>query len=1164
MASTTNKDLDYIQKDFNSTLDALITYATVNYGADTSANRLWTNFNTDSFSRTWAELVAYVADVFFFYFDSQATESYLQTATLESAIRDIAKQFGFTPASASSASGIGTFVVTGAGTISRGFRARATNGEEYYLTSDVVAGGAGNYNGTFLQGTIVTEQFVSEGLQNEEFNLTGPNVVVDLTNSNSQDLSPTLTVSGNDYTLVDTFIRQNGTDTAVVEDSLGNIVGGGGRAFLLDKRDDGTPFIRFGDGVFGRKLSPGETINITYRSGGGSAGNIGANTLTTLIDSNPIVSSITNNAEFSGGTDEQSIEQLRDLIPASLRTLERAVAVNDYAEILKANFTEVFDASAEIDTTIPGIDIDVYVVPQGNGIQKISDNPALKNTLSSFIDRRKTVTVQFDILDAFGISVLISIEAFVAANVNRATVQQNILTALQNFFNLSTGGSDGTGIGFAQEILIKDINNVIETVSGIDRFEIKQLTYRPRIVSEIIEETTTYQNSSVSIFNNVSESEWLLGAAGLQNETPGTVLFSNTGLVGYTYTSGTGIIQYATLVDLSKVAPGDLFRDGASADFQILAVDTTNNRVILSTGLTINNTVSTANSGSIRNGTTSFESFKCFKKINAVTTNLSADSITDNNLDLSVLSSTATSISARVLLDNAQVFVPNEFATGQFFLVDGASNVWNIVSNSSNTIETSVTAINDAGISTVTGGAYKIVRSFANKDVVFNQSVFTVQYNTNNTIFSVGAQFNDIGTIGDSFQLSETQSNLGHLGVAADLISYDSGTGKIRLNQSPDLSGITSEWDLVDSSGAVFNIVGVDNRSQPVTNYDISNQNDNFALHGTGSGSEVAQGFKVPSTDTYSLVSFNLKREGNIVGNLIAKIVNDSGGLPNLLSTVATSQPVLVSSVDNSAYTQVSFFFTSPPSLTAATQYHLVLSGDSAYSSSEASGVTVFSNIGLVGFTYNVLTGIIQYASAVDLSAVLPGQFFRDGAGALFEILSVDDTANTLTLATGLSVDNTVATSADGSVIKNDRVLVAIDNTSPSYTDGAFSSFDGFTWFLVSPDTDAIFSVEGTKSITIDSNLTPTLGIGSTISVRYYDDLNETSFILGITSGLVTSASDVNAVGRGTVSGNPNSKVDNFVFRTSRYLDDIVNLRANEIPEIQSSDITINIFGSVS
>jgi hypothetical protein len=497
---TENKDIDYIVADFHSAADALVNYANVNFGPGTSANRLWTNFNIDSFSRTWLELVAYIADIFFYKFDTQATQNYLQTATIRSAVRDIAAQFGFVPATEQSASGNVTFSFSGAGTIPRGFRVASSSGIEYFTTNPITAGSAGEFTGTVLQGVIRAETKSSIGLQGEEFDLAGPNVIVDLNNINTADITPRVTVQGNSYTLVESFLRHNGSDTPAIKDSLGNVIGGGGRVFTLGIRDNGTPFIRFGDGIFGRKLIAGENINITYRTGGGSVGNIPQQTVTTLIDSLPFVSSVTNNADFSGGADEQSIEQLRQLIPASLRTLERAVSQSDYSDIIIANFSEVFAASSEPNNTDPGVDINVYVVPQGVGISKISTNTLLRNRISSFIDRRKMVTIQFQILDAFGIEMLLSFEVFITDTASKSTVSQAIRTAISNFFNLSTGGTEGSGIGFAEQILLKDMTAIISSIEGIERFEIKRLTYRPRVEVSARGLTTDYKVSDVSIF----------------------------------------------------------------------------------------------------------------------------------------------------------------------------------------------------------------------------------------------------------------------------------------------------------------------------------------------------------------------------------------------------------------------------------------------------------------------------------------------------------------------------------------------------------------------------------------------------------------------------------------------------------------------------------------
>lgn len=1173
---TTNRDIDYIVKDFDSTVDAIIAFANVNYGPGTSANRLWTNFNADSFSRNWLEIVAYVADLFFFYFDNQATQAYLQTANIRSSVELIAHQFGYDVASATSASGVATFTVTGAVTIPRGFKLEASNGEQFYVVYQTVAGSAGDIDADVLQGEIITEQFSSSGLQNEEFDLKGPNVIKDLENLNPLDISPQVTVNGNSYTYVNTLINNNGTDLPAIKDSLGQVIGGGGRVFMLDTRPDGTPFITFGDGIFGRKLQPGEVVQIIYRTGGGSAGNISEESLTKLVSLLPQVSSVTNNAQFSGGSDEQSIEQLRELIPASIRTLNRAVAEQDYSDILIANFSEVFAASTEKNTDQVGIDLNIYVVPQGSGIPKISDNEILKTKLSNYIDRRKTVTVQFQILDAYGIYALLSLEVFISNTASKSVVREAIKNNIVNFFSLTTGGPDGSGVNFAEQILLKDIANIVESVVGVERFEIKRQTYRPRVDYKTVGLLTEYTGSDVTVFPNTTESEWLVAASGIVTRATGTVVFSNTALTGFTYTSGTGLITYSFPVDLSLVAPGDLFKDGSSTQFTILAVDTVNSTLTISTGQTVNNTVSNANHGSVSIGSTSYESAKVFKKILATATNLSIDSITDNNLDLSIDKGVGSAISSRVLLDNTKVLIPGQYSTGEYYLVDLSGNIWEIEANDSNTIKTSISAVNDAAITSVSSGAYKIVRKVTSSQVTFQNNIFSIQYNSDNTLYSIGAQFSQIGTIGDDFAISKLQSDRLNLGVALDLISYDSGTGNIRLNSSPDLSGISSEYVMIDSDGQIFNVVAVDNEPKPSVFYDSVNFDTDKVLTASLTGSQLAQGFEVNETDNYAVVSFHLKKEGNISGFLTAKIVDDAAGLPDLSSVVASSVPVNVSSVSSSSHSKVVFSFTVPPSLTSGTAYHLVLSSDPNYAVSYNNGTVAFDNTGLVGFTYSNSNGLVQYSSAVNLSSVVPGNYFQDSSGILYSIDSVDDVSNTLILAkvSGVfpsGVDASAPTvSSDGSVVKYDRVLVATDTSSPTYADGKFSIYNGSLWSndVLGPAPtgvleDAIFSVEGTKTITVSSNLVPTMGPGATASTRYYDDENQISLVLGVSQGSITSATDANALGKGTVSSVPNRAVDAFVFRTSRYADDVVNLRLNEIPQINESDIDIQIFGGV-
>jgi predicted phage baseplate assembly protein len=97
--------------------------------------------------------------------------------------------------------------------------------------------------------------------------------------------------------------------------------------------DAGTT-IRFGDGVFGEVPLPQSMFDVTYRVGGGSAGNVAADAIV-RVDSSAasIVNAVTNPFPAAGGADEESDERVRRLAPQAFRARQyRAVRPGDYAD----------------------------------------------------------------------------------------------------------------------------------------------------------------------------------------------------------------------------------------------------------------------------------------------------------------------------------------------------------------------------------------------------------------------------------------------------------------------------------------------------------------------------------------------------------------------------------------------------------------------------------------------------------------------------------------------------------------------------------------------------------------------------------------------------------------------------------------------------------------
>lgn len=137
-------------------------------------------------------------------------------------------------------------------------------------------------------------------------------------------------VNGADWTAVPTLYGQ--PPTAQVYTTL-NLPGGVTR-------------IVGGDGVEGATFPTGQNnIKATYSVGIGSAGNVAAGSISTLVDRPAGVSGVTNPMSATGGQDAQSIDQIRSNAPLSVLTLGRAVSITDYQNLARS-FAGIVKASA--------------------------------------------------------------------------------------------------------------------------------------------------------------------------------------------------------------------------------------------------------------------------------------------------------------------------------------------------------------------------------------------------------------------------------------------------------------------------------------------------------------------------------------------------------------------------------------------------------------------------------------------------------------------------------------------------------------------------------------------------------------------------------------------------------------------------------------------------
>lgn len=103
--------------------------------------------------------------------------------------------------------------------------------------------------------------------------------------------------------------------------------------FVVEVESDGRAGLRFGDGIYGRPPTIGTALVASYRVGNGQRGNVGADAIGHVVSSDDGILAVRNPLPAQGGTDPESIEEVRLHAPQAFRTQERAVTEEDYAAV---------------------------------------------------------------------------------------------------------------------------------------------------------------------------------------------------------------------------------------------------------------------------------------------------------------------------------------------------------------------------------------------------------------------------------------------------------------------------------------------------------------------------------------------------------------------------------------------------------------------------------------------------------------------------------------------------------------------------------------------------------------------------------------------------------------------------------------------------------------
>jgi hypothetical protein len=101
--------------------------------------------------------------------------------------------------------------------------------------------------------------------------------------------------------------------------------------FVAEIENDRSVQLRFGDDILGKKPGAGFQPQARYRIGSGAAGNVGAEAIGRIVWSTGGILRVRNPLPARGGTNPETMEEVRQFAPEAFRTQERAVTEADYA-----------------------------------------------------------------------------------------------------------------------------------------------------------------------------------------------------------------------------------------------------------------------------------------------------------------------------------------------------------------------------------------------------------------------------------------------------------------------------------------------------------------------------------------------------------------------------------------------------------------------------------------------------------------------------------------------------------------------------------------------------------------------------------------------------------------------------------------------------------------
>lgn len=235
----------------------------------------------------------------------------------------------------------------------------------------------------------------------------------------------------------------------------------------------------FGNGEQGKIPPAGSAIQARlYRSGGGSAGNVKANTITQILSAAQGVEAVFNPRPAEGGADAETLEDLSVRGPQTLRHRGRALLPADYETMAReaspaVGFARAIPTQNSNGDQVPGW-VTLLIIPESE--ERLPwPSFGLREQVREYIEARAPAAVAAAIhIYVTGPDYLpVDVHATIAVldPAEAGAVEQRARAALEQFLHPLRGGPQGRGWELGRDVLLSDIAAVLERVEGVDYVE---------------------------------------------------------------------------------------------------------------------------------------------------------------------------------------------------------------------------------------------------------------------------------------------------------------------------------------------------------------------------------------------------------------------------------------------------------------------------------------------------------------------------------------------------------------------------------------------------------------------------------------------------------------------------------------------------------------------